>query len=25
VVVNPLSVFTWSEVDDTTTGGSSWT
>ena len=23
--VNPLSIFTWGEVDDTTTGGSSWT
>ncbi len=25
ITVNPLSVFTWSQVDDTTTGGSSWT
>ena len=25
LTVNPLSVFTWSKVDDTTTGGSSWT
>ena len=25
VIVNPLSVFTWSAVDDTTTGGNSWT
>ena len=25
ITVNPLSVFTWSKVDDTTTGGSSWT
>lgn len=25
ITVNPLSVFTWSQVDDTTTAGSSWT
>ena len=25
IIVNPLSVFTWSAVNDTTTGGNSWT
>ena len=25
ITVNPLSVFTWSKVDDTTTGGATWT
>ena len=25
LTVNPLSDFTWGEVDDTTTGGATWT